>query len=99
MTMGLSDEEVCDVASRICRTIRNADIPHINNVGGDRLTLSVGVANVPITDKTDTILEIANYADKAVYYAKNAGKNAIYELVHGGLGEKETGAAFVKIDF
>ena len=51
-------------------------------------------------DKTDTILEIANYADKALYYAKNAGKNTIYELIHGDKGAKDSvGATYNKIEF
>ena len=45
------------------------------------MTLSIGVVNMKITDKTDTILDIANNADKALYYAKGAGKNAIYRQI------------------
>ena len=98
LTKGLTDEEVRDIARRICREIRNADIPNEKNPNGGRLTLSAGVINVAITDKTDTILEIANYADKALYYAKNAGRNAIYELVHGD-GVTNGESAYIKIDF
>ena len=99
ITRGLSDDEVCDIARRICISIRNAAIPNEKNPNGGILTLSAGVVNVPITDRTDTILEIANYADKAVYYAKNAGRNAVYQLVHGENGTKAAGAAYIKIDF
>ncbi|MBO7377755.1 MAG: diguanylate cyclase, partial [Clostridia bacterium] len=80
LTRGLTDEEVREIARRICRDIRSADIPNEKNPNGGILTLSAGVINVAITEKTDTILEIANYADKALYHAKNAGRNAIYEL-------------------
>ena len=59
--------------------------------------MSAGVVNVTITDHTDTIIEIANYADKAVYYAKNSGKNAIYLLEYGSSDKK--GASFINIDF
>ena len=99
ITKGLSDEAVCEIARRICKAVRNAAIPNEKNPNGGILTLSAGVVNVAITDKTDTILEIANYADKAVYYAKNAGRNAIYELVHGDEGTKDAGASYIKIDF
>ena len=71
------------------------EIPNEKNPNGGRITLSVGVVNVLITDKTDTIIEIANYADKAVYYAKNAGKNAVYMLEH----KAGKAADFIKIDF
>ena len=99
ITLGLTDGEVCEVARRICRTIRSADIPHVNNPSGGRITLSVGVVNLSVTGGTDTILEIVNYADKAVYYAKNAGKNAIYQLVYGDVGEETGGASYVRIDY
>lgn len=99
ITRGLTDDEVCGVARRICQTIRSADIPHVNNPAGGRITLSVGVVNMDVSDKIDTILEIANYADKAVYYAKNAGRNAIYRLTYDGFGDERNSAAFVKIDF
>ena len=59
----------------------------------------MGVVNVPITDRTETILEIANYADKALYYAKTAGKNAIYRLDHSDNDANESGSNYVKIDF
>ena len=99
ITIGLNDDEVCDVARRICRAVKSAEIPNEKNPNGGILTLSVGVVNVPITDKTDTILEIANYADKAVYYAKNAGRNAIYELFHGDGKAKDAVATYIRIDF
>ena len=98
ITLGLTNSEVCDVARRICRAVRTAGIKNEKNPNGGILTLSVGVVNVAITDKTDTILEIANYADKAVYFAKNSGRNAIYELLHGD-ETKEAEAQYVKIDF
>lgn len=96
---GLGDGEVCEIARRICRAVQSAAIPNEKNPNGGILTLSVGVVNVPITGKTDTILEIANYADKALYFAKNAGRNAIYELVHGGEGNDTAVSAYIKIDF
>ena len=97
ITTGLTDEEVCDVARRICRTVYSAGIKNEKNPNGGRLTLSVGVVNVTVTDKTDTVLEIANYADKAVYFAKSSGRNAIYELLHGEIKDGE--AKYIKIDF
>ena len=96
---GLSDDEVVNIAKRICRRIREADILNGEKTNGKKVTLSVGVVNVAITDRTDTIIEIANFADKAVYYAKNAGKNAIYLLDYSAKSDKGNNASFVKIDF
>lgn len=95
---GLTDDEVRDLARRICKAVRSAEIPNEKNPNGGRLTLSVGIANVAIKDRTDTILEIANYADKALYHAKNAGRNAIYELVRSA-ETKDGNTSYVKIDF
>ena len=81
-------------AKRVCAKIREANIPNEKNPHGGKLTLSAGGVNVPITGHTDTIIEIANYADKALYRAKNSGKNAIFLLDRGG-GEAE----YEKIEF
>ena len=99
ITQGLTDEALLDVARRICQTIRNADLPNAKNPNGGRITLSVGVVNLPITDNSVTILEIVNYADKALYYAKSAGKNTIYQLDRGESDVKEANASYIKIEF
>ena len=59
--------------------------------------LSIGVVNVAVAPNT-TILDIANYADKVVYYAKTAGKNAIYTSIRGDTAE-DSSTTFFKIDF
>ena len=99
VTCGLEDGAVTDIARRISDNIRKADIPNEKNPNGHRVTLSVGVVNVPITEKTDTIIQIANYADKAVYHSKSAGKNCIHLLDHGRTGEDGEDEPFVKIEF
>lgn len=94
----LSDDELCDVARRIAGSIRHADLPHVNNPNGGRITLSIGIVNMEITDKMNTILDIANNADKTLYYAKSSGKNAIYQQV---LSTDANGnnASYIRIDF
>ena len=86
LTHGLSDEEVEDIVSQICRSIREEKIPNIKNPNGGIVTVSGGVANVAVTEQIDTIIEIANYADKAVYYAKNSGKDTAYLIDHSSAG-------------
>ena len=99
VTCGLEDEAVADIARRICDKIRKADIPNKKNPNGKRVTLSVGIVNVAVTEKTDTIIQIANYADKAVYYSKKAGKNCIHFLEYGRTSVTGEDDPFVKIEF
>ncbi len=99
LTYGFDDEAVADIAGNICRKIRKANIPNRNNPKGGRVTLSVGIANVTATEKTDTIIQIANYADKAVYYSKNAGKDCIYLLNHDQAESTGEDEAFTEIVF
>lgn len=46
----------------------------------------------------NTILDIANNADKALYYAKSSGKNAIFQQVCN-TGAKGNSASYIRIDF
>ncbi|MBO4331054.1 MAG: GGDEF domain-containing protein [Oscillospiraceae bacterium] len=95
MTTGMTDEGVRDIARRISRAVRDADIPNENNHNGGRITLSIGVVNLTVTDKPDALSAISNYADKALYHAKNSGRNTICELVRGDDG----GISYVMIGF
>ncbi|MCR5266915.1 MAG: GGDEF domain-containing protein [Lachnospiraceae bacterium] len=97
ITRGLTDENVCNIARRIAETIRSADIPHVNNPNGGRVTLSIGVVNMAVNARMNTILDIANNADKALYYAKSAGKNTIYQQILPGPDADETEVTYVKI--
>lgn len=99
LTCCLEDGAVTEIARRICSRIRKADIPNRKNPNGHRVTLSVGIVNVKVTKKTDTIIQIANYADKAVYYSKNAGKDCIHLLDYGRRNAKNENDPFVKIEF
>ncbi len=98
ITHGLADGEVAEIARRICAKVRELNIPNEKSPNG-RVTLSAGVVNVAVTESTNTVIDIANYADKAVYHAKSTGKNAIYLLDHEKSGDKEKDAIFVRIDF
>lgn len=99
ITYGLSDAEIKDIARRICRRIRDEKLPNEHNPNGRIITLSVGVVNVRINDRNHTIIEIANYADKAVYHAKGNGKNAAYLLDYAESGENGRTSSYIKIDF
>ena len=99
LTCGLDDSAVADIARRICRTIRRAAIPNEGSPNGGIVTLSVGIVNVPVTHGTDSIIQIANYADKAVYYSKKAGKNCIHLLDHDRSDADGENDQFVRIEF
>ena len=45
------------------------------------------------------ILESTVYADKALYHAKNSGRNAIYLLDHDGGDKENKNSEYIKIDF
>ena len=91
--------ESLETVSRICRRIRDLDIPNEKSPNGQRITLSAGVVNVAVTEQTDTIIEIANYADKALYHAKKAGKDAIYLLDRESRDAQDKDPAYVRIEF
>ena len=82
ITHGLQDNQVLDIAKRICSNINSRAIPNEHSPY-KVLTLSVGVINVSVKDNTKTIIDMVKYADKAMYHAKNDGKNAIYRLDYG----------------
>ena len=67
------------IAARICARLRDLGIEHIKNPNGQRLTVSAGVVDVDMSDDTNTIIDVVNRSDKALYHAKDAGKDAIYE--------------------
>ncbi len=99
ITHGLSDREIENMAVRICRKILQKNIPNEKNPNGQRLTVSVGLVNASITDRSNTIIDIANYADKALYQAKESGRNAIYFFEFENQDEDGTGSPYKKISF
>lgn len=79
VTHGLTDEEVIKVAKRISSSISSKEIPNVNSPY-KIVTVSVGLINVMVSENTKTIIDMVKFADKAMYHAKNNGKNAIYHL-------------------
>ncbi|MBQ9458411.1 MAG: GGDEF domain-containing protein [Oscillospiraceae bacterium] len=95
---GLTDDEISDIARRICTRIREADIPNAKNCNGKRVTLSVGLVNVGVTARSNTIIDIANFADKALYHAKDNGKDAIYLFDYGHMDADGRENYYVKVE-
>ena len=95
---GLSDDQVRDIARGICRRIREADIPNAKNPNGGRITLSVGVVNERLTERTNTIIDVVNFADKALYHAKDSGRNSIFMLDYDYIDENGDRSLFVRVE-
>ena len=95
---GLSDEKVIEIARNICGKIRGANIPNEKNPNGHVVTLSAGVVNENISERTGTIIDFVNFADKALYHAKDSGRDAIYLLDYKHMDDSGHRDVFVKID-
>lgn len=78
VVLGCKDEELEGLALKISEKIHASGVEHIKNPNGQRLTVSVGVANLNPKDADYTILDIVKYADKALYRAKDAGKDTVF---------------------
>ena len=68
-------------ANRISENVRNSGVVHAENPNGHRLTVSIGIVNADVYSSQDTILDILKYADKALYHAKNSGKDDVFAYV------------------
>jgi two-component system, LuxR family, sensor histidine kinase TtrS len=64
------------VAERIRRAIEAIKLPHVNNVVGHDVTVSLGVAAL-IPDTRTSLEELVTQADQALYQAKSVGRNHV----------------------
>ena len=94
ITHGLNDEAILEIAKHICSNVRSKAIPNENSPY-KTLTLSVGVINFEMKDNQKTIIDMVKFSDKAMYHAKNDGKNAIFLLEYNSNNE----LTFKKIDY
>ncbi len=81
VVLGASDEELEKLALRISENVRNSGVVHAENPNGHRLTVSIGIVNADVYSSQDTVLDILKYADKALYHAKNSGKDDVFAYV------------------
>lgn len=79
LALGHGDAALCGIAANVCANIRDSRTEHVGNPDCGRLTLSVGVVNIDMTDSGSSIIDVINNSDKALYHAKSSGKNAVYE--------------------
>lgn len=71
-----SEDNAVIVAERIRKNVESLKVPHERSKSGDIVTISIGLAAlIPSRDKPDAIL--VEWADKALYKAKQAGRNKV----------------------
>ena len=87
IVLGCEDEELDTLALRLSEKIHASGLVHIKNPRGQRLTVSIGIVNVDMKSSEDTVLDIIKYADKALYYAKDQGKDVIF--AYRGMDDSE----------
>jgi len=64
------------LAQLICNETSKALIPHKKSECADIVTVSIGVASIPLQEIKD-IKRLINQADEALYLAKNNGRNCV----------------------
>ena len=76
--LGHKDEDLEKLAKRISDNVHASGFQHVKNPNGQRLTVSIGVVNMDMKNSNNTILDIIKYADKALYHAKDYGKDVAF---------------------
>jgi diguanylate cyclase (GGDEF)-like protein len=66
----------CAVAKRLMKNMAARNIPHDSSKVSDRVTLSCGIATL-IPKATTAVHDLISQADRALYEAKNMGRNRI----------------------
>lgn len=77
VVLGCEDKALEQLAIHISEAVRGSGIEHIKNPNGQRLTVSVGVVNLEINSTEHIVLDVINHADKALYHAKESGRDAV----------------------
>ncbi len=86
IVLGYDDRAIEQLALRISEKVWTSGFEHVKNPNGQRLTVSIGVVNVDMRETCD-ILDIVKHADKALYSAKDRGKNGVF--VYHAMAEPE----------
>jgi diguanylate cyclase (GGDEF)-like protein len=72
-----AEQEAIRVAERLRQAIANAKVPLGH---GLPLSITVSIGITSLMSKDDNIDVLLNFADKALYEAKNAGRNRIFNI-------------------
>lgn len=78
----ITEENAIAVAQRLCDTVRELKLKR-SPQEGDTVTISVGVSKINNTTGQFNLDEMISMADKALYYAKEHGRNCVipYDLL------------------
>ena len=73
---GASETDAALTLEQFRQSICNLELPHRNNTG-QIVTVSIGIASSRPLTYAGNALDLISAADKALYRAKHAGRNAI----------------------
>ncbi len=78
----LSLEETMEIAEELRKSVMDLEIPHESSMNGF-LTISLGISSVELVSEND-VFKCIEDADKALYKAKESGRNCIrsYDAAH-----------------
>lgn len=68
-------------AEKIRHAIAELNLPHVNNFGYDRVTVSIGFETIDFAFDDLPSKQIFRNADQALYDAKRAGRNRVFQYV------------------
>lgn len=63
------------IAERVLKRIRERQLPHLGNPASGIVTFSIGAATVDADEKEPSAEVMIEFADRALYAAKNGGRN------------------------
>ena len=72
-------EDAIKMADLVLKTIEDLNIPHESSLVSPRVTISIGVSSI-VPSFDDSIELLLQTADKALYQAKNSGRNQLVYL-------------------
>lgn len=87
--LGHKDKDLQALALRISEKVRASGLDHVKNPNGQRITVSIGIVNIDMKKSDDSVLDIIKYADRALYHAKDRGKDDVFEYYEIGDSEHE----------
>ena len=72
---GSEEDTAMALANKLCRVIRELNIPHIDSPIAEHITISIGATTFNGDNNDSCEMALIENADKAMYQAKKAGRN------------------------